>query len=106
MWDDFERLLVDCLKDYDAGMHTCGRHLSESLKVEGQEPPDYVVGKQICLACKELDATRAAAAKANAELHKQGRHPEEYTLLTVWTRAEAVAKAREQGTLEDGKDDD
>ena len=89
MWNDYERLLVDALADWEDGLHTCGRHMSESLKLEGRPDPRYVVGARICLACKELDAHLAALAKGWEKAHKDNRHPERYTLHNVYLLEEA-----------------
>ena len=89
---------MEALSDYEDGLHSCGRHMSESLRLLGRPDPEYVVGQRVCLACKELDATQAGLAKKWEQSHKDGRHPERYTLLNVYTKDEAKAIAQKQGT--------
>lgn len=90
MWNDYERMLLDALTDWEDGLHTCGRHMSESLQLVGRPDPQYVVGEQICLGCKALDQFWANRAKAWEKAHKDGRHPERYTLPRVYLRNEAL----------------
>lgn len=88
-WDPFQLALVDALEDWEADLHTCGRPMSESLRLTGRDDPIYVVGRKICVACKELDREQKALGDQWEKAHEAGYHPESYTLLTVHTIAEA-----------------
>ena len=82
-WDAFNRAVVLAHLDYTAELHHCGRPLSESLRTEGRPPPDYVVGELECTACRRSESYVA-------KHHKKNGVPS-YTVLQVYTRAEARA---------------
>lgn len=90
-WDPFQLALVDALAEWEADLHICGRPMSESLRVIGRDDPTYVVGRKICVACKELDRERKSLNDGWKKSHEAGYRPETYTLLTVHTVAEAQA---------------
>ena len=89
---------MEALVDWEEGLHDCGRHMSESLRLVGREDPVYVVGQKICLACKELDRTIRAQYKQWEKAHEEGYRPERYTLNSVYLMDEARQLAKEQGT--------
>lgn len=84
------------LSDWEEGLHDCGRHMSESLRLVGRPDPEYVVGKQVCLACKELDRTIQEQNRQWQKAHEDGYRPERYTLLRVYTMDEAKALHKQQ----------
>ena len=92
VWDDYERMLLDAYFDWKDGIHDCGRHVSESLQLVGRPDPVYTVGQRICLACKALDNWVANRSKGWEPLHKEGHHPERYTLPRVLLVDEAKAE--------------
>lgn len=98
MWNDYERMLLDALTDWESDMHTCGRQLSESLQLVGRPDPRYTVGDQICLGCKAEDDFWAKRMKEWEQAHKDGRHPERYTLPRVYLESEAAEIAKRQET--------
>lgn len=104
VWDEYERALVDAYQDYRADLHTCGRPMSESLRVAGRPDPEYVVGTSICVGCMALDQKRAARQKADEKAHERGEHPEAWRLDTVYTRAEMATL--ERGVHTPDPDDD
>lgn len=97
-WNDYERLLLDALTDWEENLHTCGRQLSESLsrRLEGVSDPLYTVASQECVACKALDQFWANRTKEWKKQHEDGYRPERYTLPRVFLRSEAeeIAKQR------------
>lgn len=88
---------MDALADWEADLHICGRPMSESLRVLGRDDPTYVVGRKICLACRELDREMKGLDDQWKKAHEAGYHPERYTLLTVHTIAEAQRMIAEEG---------
>lgn len=88
---------MDGLADWEADLHSCGRPMSESLRLTGRDDPVYVVGRKICVACKELDREQKALNDSWEKAHESGYRPERYTLLTVHTIAEAQQMVAEQG---------
>jgi hypothetical protein len=98
-WDPFQLALLDALTDWEADLHVCGRPMSESLRVVGKNEPTYVVGRKICLACKEVDREQKALNDQWKKMHEAGYYPEHYTLLTVHTIAEAQRMIAEQGAI-------
>jgi hypothetical protein len=72
VWDAHERALVDAYQDWRADLHSCGRPLSESLRVRGREDPKYVVGTQVCVACLALERHRHTRAEADEKAGRKG----------------------------------
>lgn len=83
-------------KDWLADLHTCGRPMSESLRVEGAPDPDYVVGTRICTACMALEKHRAERAKGDERAREDGLNPDGWRLDHVVTRSEALAQINER----------
>lgn len=79
-YDEYDRALVDVYKDWLADLHTCGRPMSESLRVNDRDDPDYVVGTRICTACMELEITRAQRAKSDEAMREKGINPDSWRL--------------------------
>lgn len=100
MWNDYERMLVDAYLDWKNGIHRCGRHLSESLHLEGRPDPKYVVGFQSCLGCKaEIEAEHRFAEKWRQGRNEKDRSPNPLSWMIphVYSEAEAAEVAARQG---------
>lgn len=68
-------------KDWLADLHTCGRPMSESLRVHGRPDPNYRRGIRECVACEVLERSRAAEAKRNAKsIEETGVNPAAWQL--------------------------
>ena len=89
MFDDHDLALVDAYKDWLADLHTCGRPMSESLRVEDRDDPDYVVGTRICTACMALEQARAGRARADETDRENGLNPDVWRLDHVALKSEA-----------------
>lgn len=101
VWNDYERMLLDALTDWESDLHTCGRQLSESLQLVGRPDPKYVVGDQVCLGCKALDQFWANRKGLLEDAHKEGRYPERYMLPRVYSESEAAEiKNQQVGQIE------
>jgi hypothetical protein len=72
---------VDAYKDVLADLHTCGRPMSESLRVAGRPDPKYRRAVRECVACEVLERSRAAQAKRDEEsIQETGVNPAAWQL--------------------------
>jgi hypothetical protein len=91
--DPYERALIDAYLDWKTDLHTCGRHLSESLQGarDDIDEESYAAGYQVCSACMALEYRRAELAKADEAERERGRNPEAWRLWRVDLLPEAEA---------------
>ena len=92
-WDDFDVALVDALRNWEAGLFSCGHHRSES-------DPELVheVGYRVCRVCDALqEAQEKQKGSDKAELDA-GRNPDfpRRWWAAPMTRAEAEKRAAER----------
>ena len=97
MWNDYERTLMDALGAWENDLHTCGRPMSESLRVIGRPDPEYAVAAQICVGCQQLDGWWATRKDMLEKAHEDGRHPETYMLPRVYSQDELKQLWESQG---------
>lgn len=84
--------MVDAYLDWKADLHTCGRPMSESLRLLGRDDPEYVIGTLECVACEELEKHRAQRSRADEKVHeKSGVNPNAWRLDRVDLMSEARA---------------
>jgi hypothetical protein len=89
--------MVDAYLDWKADLHTCGRPMSESLRLLGRDDPEYVVATLECVACEELEKHRAARSKVDAKSYENsGVNPSVWRLERVELMAEARANFEQQ----------
>lgn len=48
---------------WKSGQHQCGKHLSESLRLQGKPAPKYVAAFETCVACEALETAQREQAK-------------------------------------------
>lgn len=81
LFDDYDRALVDAYKDHLADLHTCGRPMSESLRVIGRPDPEYRRAVRECVACEALERSRAAQHKREEQqIQETGVNPAAWQL--------------------------
>lgn len=97
-WEDpHELATVDAYLDWKSDLHSCGRPMSESLRLAGREDPAYVVGTLECTACQELERHRAARSKVDEKSYgDSGVNPNVWRLDQVELLAEARANHERQ----------
>lgn len=98
VWNDYERLLLDALTEWESNLHSCGLQLTDSLsrRLEGIPDPKLGVVYQECLGCKALDDFWASKAEMLKKAHEEHRNPETYMLPRVlpWSEIEELAKRK------------
>lgn len=100
MWDDYERALVDAYLNWRNGMHRCGQHVHDSLRVAGRPDPVFHAGGTTCLGCKAIAEAQALFRQRNAELFKEGK-PDPFAWMD-W-RAFSDEEAKQQAELDQAR---
>lgn len=85
-------MLVDAYMDWRQGTHRCGRHLSESLELQGRPNPKYVASFQNCLGCKTEAEAMWRFHKKWKTAHKDDQEPDPlaWMIWTVYSEEEAL----------------
>jgi hypothetical protein len=87
--------MIDAYLDWKSDLHTCGRPMSESLRLLGRDDPQYVVGTLECVACEELERFRAQRSKTDEKVYERV-NPNYWRLDRVELLAEARANSERQ----------
>lgn len=85
-WDEWDTVLVDCLLNWQSGVHRCGHHEDE------QADPDvvFVAEFTVCKACEALQRRQEAQAQVDKPAIKAGKNPD----YPRWWRLRARSKAQ------------
>lgn len=71
-WDEWDQALVDAWLNWQAGLHTCGHHESETA----DPGVAFVASFTECRACAALQAAQESRAKVDEPALKAGRNPD------------------------------
>lgn len=88
-WDEWDTALVDELLNWQAGLHTCGHHETDTADRGNL----YVAGYTICRACEALQRAQEKQSETDKPARKAGRNPDYPRRWRVRrTTAEQVAR--------------
>ena len=90
-WDDFDVALIDELRNWQAGLYSCGHHQSQSAAGLVHQP-----GYTVCKSCEALQKAQEKQKGLDKAELDQGRNPDfaRRWFVRVMSMAQAMTEAK------------